>query len=82
MRSGLLEKMISDDLSQEDIARITGVSKGSRDRIDKQIRILKSAGIYFWLKIDGDICTTWAHVHNARAPDNPAKSKPNLDLIK
>lgn len=55
-----------DDLTEDDIRRVTGVPKGSQNGLTKQMKVLNDAGIYYWLKNDGTIGTTWHHVHNAR----------------
>lgn len=56
---------MNDQLTQADLAGITGVSLNAQQRVTKMVKVLDSAGIYYWLGYDQQICTTWHHVHNA-----------------
>lgn len=74
-----------DDLLTEDqLARITGVPKGSPSGLTKRIEVLRKAGIHHWLRHDGTLATTWHHVHNAGQSTafQPTKPLPNFSAIK
>lgn len=51
---------MSDDLTTEELIRITGAETNLRQR-----RVLKSHGIGFILRADKTVCTTWEAVNHA-----------------
>lgn len=63
---------MSDDLTADDLARITG-SK----RRDAQAKVLDRAGIYYWRALDGRIVTTWHHVHHPHT--GPGMQEPDIE---
>jgi len=50
---------MNDLLTKSEIEDITGAKQHS-----KQAKVLGDNGIYFMLRADGEIRTTWHHVHN------------------
>lgn len=73
-----------DLLTEEQLARITGVPKGSPSGLTKRIEVLRKAGIHHWLRYDGTLATTWHHVHNAGQVTAPESTRtlPNFGAIK
>lgn len=57
----------SDLLSKEEVFDVAGVNLRARNGLIRVMKTLKKAGIYYWLKDNGEIGTTWHHVHSANA---------------
>lgn len=57
----------SDQLSEIEVCEIAGVSATAQQKMSKVMTVLNNAGIYYWLRHDGSIGTTWHHVHCAGA---------------
>lgn len=72
--------MSNDILSDKDLEDVTGVKAGAHGRSEKIIDVLRKAGIYHWLTYDGNVRTTWHHVHAAgqSQPEQPKSAKPNF----
>ena len=60
-------------LNSDDLAEVTGAKQK-----EKQAEILAKAGIYFWNRLDGSICTTWYHVNHPHIAGN---SEPDYSWI-
>lgn len=66
---------MNDLLTDADLAAITGIPDRAHQRVERMTGILRQAGIYFWLRGDGSIATTWTHVHRA-GEAQPGQNKP------
>lgn len=74
----------SDLLSKDEVFDVAGVKVGARNGLNRVMNTLKNAGIYFWIKADGNIGTTWHHVHMANASQiekNTEQQTPNFNAI-
>lgn len=73
-----------DLLSDDELREVTRVPKGSQNGTVKQIKVLHDAGIYFWIRNDGSIGTTWYHVHNAKpvSAQNNNTFKPDFSVVR
>lgn len=56
---------MKDLLTKDEVFDVAGVKKGAKNGLNRVMGVLKDAGIYFWIKADGSIGTTWHHVHTA-----------------
>lgn len=56
---------MSEVLTKADLVEITGAKQTT-----KQGEILAKAGIHWWKRLDGSICTDWYHVHNPKTIDS------------
>lgn len=73
-----------DLLTDDELREVTRVPKGSQNGTVKQIKVLQNAGIFFWIRNDGSIGTTWHHVHNAkpREAQNSEIWKPDFSVVR
>jgi hypothetical protein len=80
MNQPALKSSFDDLLTDDDLVRVTRIPKRARDRLEKTKKVLKDAGIYFWVCGDGSIATTWHHIHNPNRPDTkkPDELDPNM----
>ena len=77
---------MNDLLEEEDLTAVTGVDPKARLRNKKIIDVLEKANIYYWLKHDGSVATTWTHIHRSgvAANDklNPSPETPKFEAIR
>jgi hypothetical protein len=82
-----LSSNFDDELPFSRVCKLTGVDpykdNGSIDtlKINKMRKALREADIYYWVKVDGTLGTTWHHIHRAGLPakNDPLSIEPTFD---
>lgn len=73
--------MKKDDLlTADDLSSITGVPSNARNKFKRMTTVLENAGIFYWIRDDLSIATTWHHVHCA-GNDKALTAQPDFRAV-